>query len=64
MVIKDSWEYVERAQEGLLLQEATKTRMKSVARYYYYEDVHVGGAVDDIHDNFRKGLKDNDGRNP
>lgn len=64
VVIKDSWEYEERPQEGLLLKEATEARAENVVQYYYHEDVHVGDAVDDIRDNVRNGLKENDGRNP
>jgi len=64
LAIKDSWEYEERPEEGLLLKEATDAGVKNVARYYHYETVHVGGAVDDVRNNVRKGLNDASGRNP
>jgi hypothetical protein len=64
LVIKDSWEYEERPEEGLLLREATEAGVKNVARYYHHETVHNGGAVDDVCHNIRKGLSDADGRNP
>ena len=64
LVIKDSWEYEERPEEGLLLKEATEAGVKNVARYYYHETVRIGGTVDDVLENVRKGLSDTVGRNP
>ena len=64
LVIKDSWEFEERPEEGLLLKEATKAGVKNVARYYHHETVHIGGEIDDVRHNVRKGLSDTDGRNP
>jgi hypothetical protein len=64
LVIKDSWEYEERPEEGLLLKEATDAGVENVARYYHHEIVCVGGAVDDVRKNIRKGLNDAGGRNP
>lgn len=56
LVIKDSWQYPEREEEGKLLAEATVKGVVNVARYYYHETVRVGGKVDDILSNVRKGL--------
>jgi hypothetical protein len=56
LVVKDSWQYPERDQEGELLREATKKKVKNVARYYHHETVQVGGADDDVQNNIRKGL--------
>ncbi|OGM50853.1 hypothetical protein ABOM_000792 [Aspergillus bombycis] len=56
LVVKDSWQYPEREEEGKLLQEATETGVVNVARYYYHETVQVNGKVDDIRDNVRRGL--------
>jgi hypothetical protein len=56
LVIKDSWQYPEREEEGKLLAEATEKGVVNVARYYYHETVQVGGNVDDIRGNVRKGL--------
>ncbi|KAF2804372.1 serine/threonine-protein kinase Sgk2 [Mytilinidion resinicola] len=64
LVIKDSWEYEERHEEGLLLKEATEAGVKNVARYYHHETVRTGGEVDDILANVRKGLSNTVGRNP
>ncbi|KAF2105229.1 hypothetical protein BDV96DRAFT_592870 [Lophiotrema nucula] len=64
LVIKDSWEYEERPEEGLLLKEATEVGVENVARHYYHEIVRIGNAVDDVVENVRKGLSDTVGRNP
>ncbi|KAH6628305.1 hypothetical protein F5144DRAFT_303988 [Chaetomium tenue] len=54
-VIKDSWQYVEREEEGDLLKEATYRGVKNVARYFHHETVFVRGKVDDI-SNLRGGM--------
>ncbi|KAF2824321.1 hypothetical protein CC86DRAFT_447202 [Ophiobolus disseminans] len=64
LVIKDSWEYEERPEQGLLLKEATEAGVENVARYYYHETVHSGGTVDDVLENVQKGLSDITGWNP
>ncbi|KAJ5215200.1 FunK1 protein kinase [Penicillium hispanicum] len=55
-VIKDSWQYTDRDEEGILLQEATEKGVVNVARYYHHETVCVQGIDDDIQNNVRKGL--------
>ncbi|PZD23186.1 HTH-Tnp-Tc3-2 domain containing protein, partial [Pyrenophora tritici-repentis] len=56
LVIKDSWQYPEREEEGELLREATEKQVRNVARYFHHETVRVGGQDDDIRLNVRKGL--------
>ncbi|KAK7420129.1 hypothetical protein QQZ08_010543 [Neonectria magnoliae] len=56
LVIKDSWQYPERDEEGELLREATDQGVVNVARYYYHETVQVHGTDDDIRRNVRGGL--------
>ncbi|KFY03930.1 hypothetical protein V490_00046 [Pseudogymnoascus sp. VKM F-3557] len=56
LVIKDSWQYPEREEEGDLLQEATEKGVVNVARHYYHETVHVAGQRDDVQNNVRKAL--------
>ncbi|TWU75060.1 hypothetical protein ED733_006610 [Metarhizium rileyi] len=56
LVVKDSWQYAEREEEGELLREATEKGVRNVARYFHHEVVHVGGQEDDIRVNVRKGL--------
>ena len=63
-MIKDSWEFKEWPKEGLLLKETTEAGVKNVARYYHYKTVHIGGKIDDVRHNMRKGLSNADGRNP
>ncbi|KAI1524021.1 hypothetical protein PtrEW4_009834 [Pyrenophora tritici-repentis] len=56
LVIKDSWQYPEREEEGDLLREATEKDVVNVARYYYHETVRVGTQDDSIRGNVRQGL--------
>ncbi|KAF1965563.1 hypothetical protein BU23DRAFT_593649 [Bimuria novae-zelandiae CBS 107.79] len=56
LVIKDSWQFPEREEEGELLREATDKDVINVARYYHHETVQVGGQDDDIRGNVRRGL--------
>ncbi|KAH0550889.1 hypothetical protein GP486_007747 [Trichoglossum hirsutum] len=62
-VVKDSWQYPEREEEGILLREATEKGVVNVARYYHHETVCVGGMEDDIQNNVRKGLDIGDAAN-
>ncbi|KUI73409.1 Rhodopsin kinase [Cytospora mali] len=55
-VIKDSWQYTERDEEGELLQDATKKGVVNLARYYHHETVQVFNQDDDIRSNVHKGL--------
>ncbi|KAM5361111.1 hypothetical protein ACJZ2D_013322 [Fusarium nematophilum] len=56
LVIKDSWQYPEREEEGDLLREATNKGVVNVARYYHHEAVRIRGMDDDIRSNTRRGL--------
>ncbi|KAI0122424.1 hypothetical protein F4814DRAFT_408678 [Daldinia grandis] len=56
LVIKDSWQYAERGEEGELLQEATNKNVVNMGRYYHHYTVQVHGTDDDIRSNVRKGL--------
>ncbi|KAI9368690.1 hypothetical protein BJX61DRAFT_550232 [Aspergillus egyptiacus] len=56
LVIKDSWQYPEREEEGIILSKATNGGVINVARYYHHETVLVNGVVDDICNNVRRGL--------
>lgn len=48
LVVKDSWQFPERDEEGELLREATSCGVINVARYYHHETVCVNGQNDDI----------------
>ncbi|KAH6960068.1 hypothetical protein BKA56DRAFT_600408 [Ilyonectria sp. MPI-CAGE-AT-0026] len=41
LIIKDSWQYPERDEEGELLCEATAKGVVNVARYYHHETVQI-----------------------
>ncbi|KAJ2977033.1 hypothetical protein NQ176_g4600 [Zarea fungicola] len=56
LVVKDAWQYTERADEGEMLREVTEKGVVNVARYYYHTTVFVDGAVDDVSTNVRHGL--------
>ncbi|KAJ6279021.1 hypothetical protein J3E71DRAFT_368428 [Bipolaris maydis] len=56
LVVKDSWQYPEREEEGELLRAATEKEVVNVARYFHHETVRVDGQNDDIRANVRKGL--------
>lgn len=62
-VIKDSWQYTEREEEGKLLREATDKGVVNVARYYHHETVFVRGEVDEVRSNVRGGLNIMEARN-
>ncbi|PVH91134.1 hypothetical protein DM02DRAFT_664311 [Periconia macrospinosa] len=62
-VIKDSWQFPEREEEGELLREAANKSVINVARYYHHETVRVGGQDDDIRGNVRRGLDITNARN-
>ncbi|KAK4135944.1 hypothetical protein BT67DRAFT_461555 [Trichocladium antarcticum] len=54
-VIKDSWQYLEREEEGKFLREATDKGVVYIARHYHYETVQVQGIDNDVRSNVRKG---------
>jgi hypothetical protein len=56
LVIKDSWQYPERCDEGELLREATEKDVVNVARYYHHGTVRVSDQDDTIRGNVRRGL--------
>ncbi|KAI3574037.1 hypothetical protein IWW34DRAFT_885079 [Fusarium oxysporum f. sp. albedinis] len=56
LVIKDSWQYPERDEEGELPREAAHKGVVNVAQYYHHETVQLDGADDDIRNNVRRGL--------
>ena len=62
LIVKDSWQYEERPEEGLLIQEATNGGVENIARYYHHETVRVGEEIDDTLGNVRRGLMKECGR--
>ena len=47
LVIKDSWQYTDRDEEGELLRDATEKGVANIARYYHHETVRVRGVNDE-----------------
>ncbi|KAL2056600.1 hypothetical protein ABVK25_002994 [Lepraria finkii] len=62
LVVKDSWQYVKRPEEGDLIKEATDEGVRNIARYYHHETVQVEGENDDTIQNVRRGLMETCGR--
>ncbi|KAG6064387.1 hypothetical protein E4U32_000266 [Claviceps aff. humidiphila group G2b] len=56
LVIKDSWQPLERDEEGEMLKQATSRNVVNVARYYHHETVRVGGIIDDVRNCVRREL--------
>lgn len=62
LIVKDSWQYEERPEEGDLIKEATDKGVRNIARYYHHETVQVDGKNDDTSENVRNGLMRKCGR--
>ncbi|KAL2050313.1 hypothetical protein ABVK25_009421 [Lepraria finkii] len=62
LIVKDSWQYEERPEEGLLIEEATNRGVENIARYYHHETVRVHGEIDDTLGNIRRGMMEACGR--
>ena len=62
LVVKDSWQYEERPEEGELIKEATIKRVPNIARYYHHETVQIDEKNDDTIGNVRGGLMKTCGR--
>ncbi|KAI9758368.1 MAG: hypothetical protein M1835_000602 [Candelina submexicana] len=62
LIIKDSWQYEERPEEGELIKEATEKGVGNIARYYHHETIQVDGKNDDTVENVRRGLMKTCGR--
>ena len=53
--IKDSWQRMEREEEGELLKKATTSNMANMVWYYHHETAIVNNRVDEIQGNARRG---------
>ncbi|KAI9809767.1 MAG: hypothetical protein M1825_000200 [Sarcosagium campestre] len=54
LIVKDSWQYTARPEEGELIKEASESGVRQIARYYYHDTVQVGGKDDDVIANVRQ----------
>ncbi|KAI9805204.1 MAG: hypothetical protein M1825_001040 [Sarcosagium campestre] len=64
LVVKDSWQFVERPEEGDLIRQATDAGVTNISQYYHHETVSFDGAPDYIRSNVRKGMSIDGGYNP
>ena len=62
LVVKDSWQYEERGEEGELIQDATSQSVTNIAQYYHHETIQCSGKDDDILGNVRRGRMKHCGR--
>ena len=62
LIVKDSWQYPERPEEGELVRDATERGVQNIARYYHHETVQIKRQNDDIITNVRGGLMNECGR--
>ena len=62
LVVKDSWQYEERPEEGELIKEATSKGVRNIARYYHHETVRIDEKNDDTIGNVRGGMMKTCGR--
>ncbi|KMU75272.1 hypothetical protein CISG_04691 [Coccidioides immitis RMSCC 3703] len=56
LVVKDSWQYPERDEEGELLRKAMESGVTNVAQHYFHQTVQLDGKDDDVR-TIRKGLE-------
>ncbi|KAL2826014.1 hypothetical protein BJY01DRAFT_151358 [Aspergillus pseudoustus] len=56
LVVKDSWQYPERDEEGALLKEALDCGVTNVARHYFHETVRIDGYPDDTLTGIRRSI--------
>ncbi|KAI9808663.1 MAG: hypothetical protein M1825_003814 [Sarcosagium campestre] len=64
LVIKDSWQYVDRPEEGELICKVTAKGVTNISPYYHHEVVCFDGREDNIRSNIRKGMSMAGGINP
>ena len=62
LIVKDSWQYIDRPEEGVLIKEATDEHVRNIAKYYHHETVQVGRKDDSTHENIRRRLTEVGGR--
>jgi hypothetical protein len=56
LVVKDSWQFPERDDEGALLKEALDCKVTNVARHYFHETVRIDGDPDDTLAGIRRSI--------
>lgn len=64
LVVKDSWQYVDRPEEGELIRKATAAGITNISQYYHHETVRFNGQEDFLRSNVRKGMSAEGSSNP
>lgn len=64
LVIKVSWQYVNRPEEGELIRKATAAGVANISQYYHHETALFNGKNDYIRSNFRNSMSTEGGSNP
>ena len=64
LIIKDSWQYLTRPEEGELIRKAAVAGVVNISQYYHHETVWFAGKQDSIRTNIRSGLPAKDSSNP
>ena len=64
LVAKDSWQYVDRPEEGELVRKATVAGATNISPYYHHETIRFNGRDDVVLSNVRKGMSAKGSSNP
>lgn len=64
LVVKDSWQYVDRPEEGELIRKAAAAGVTNISQYYHHETVLFNGREDYVRSNVRNNMSTETGSNP
>ena len=64
LVVKDSWQYVNRPEEGELIRKAAAEGVTNISQYYHHETVLFNGKEDYVRSNVRNSMSTKAGSNP
>ena len=64
LVVKESWQYVNRPEEGELIRKTAAAGVTNISQYYHHETVFFNGKEDYVRSNVRKSMSTKAGSNP
>lgn len=64
LVVKDSWQYINRPEEGELIRKAAAAGVTNISQYYHHETVLFNGKEDYVRSNVRNSMSTKAGSNP
>lgn len=64
LVVKDSWQYINRPEEGELIRKATAAGVTNISQYYHHATVLFNGKEDYVRSNVRNSMSTKAGSNP